>query len=171
MAKVDPFLQPIPPELLRDKDTRQFFEYFVRWAHDMWIRTGGGTDEIENAAARESYPWDTTAPSEESLSTSLYGISVDTDHALTTVARAVSVATNYTANESEFINATRSAVITMPEHPGDSATVTIRNGDGTEIVIKGNGRKINGETTARLTMKGTVVDFYYFIDTNEWFAR
>jgi hypothetical protein len=46
MATVDPFLQPIPKALLQDKETRQFFEYTVRWMHDMWIRSGGGDDAI-----------------------------------------------------------------------------------------------------------------------------
>lgn len=47
MARVDPFVIPIPPELLKDPQTREFFEYFVRWAHDIWLRTGGGNDAVD----------------------------------------------------------------------------------------------------------------------------
>ena len=48
MSKVDPFVYPIPKELTKDKETRDFFEYLVRWAHDIWVRTGGGSDTIED---------------------------------------------------------------------------------------------------------------------------
>ena len=46
MADVDPFLHDIPSQFLEDRETRNFFEYLVRWAHDMWIRTGGGDDIV-----------------------------------------------------------------------------------------------------------------------------
>lgn len=47
MARVDPFLHPIPRELLKNPETRAFFEYLVRFLHDIWKRTGGGNDLID----------------------------------------------------------------------------------------------------------------------------
>lgn len=47
MAKVDPFIQPIPAKFLQDPEIRAWFEYDNRWKHDMWQRTGGGVDLIE----------------------------------------------------------------------------------------------------------------------------
>lgn len=48
-VKVDPFLLPIPKTLQADPETRGFFEYFIRWAHDITQRTGGGNDLIDQA--------------------------------------------------------------------------------------------------------------------------
>lgn len=51
MAKVDPFIHPIPKALQTDRESRAFFEYLVRWCHDIWQRSGGATDTIENTEA------------------------------------------------------------------------------------------------------------------------
>jgi hypothetical protein len=45
-TKVDPFVIPIPPSLNKDPETRKYFEYLNRWAHDMWVRSGGGADVV-----------------------------------------------------------------------------------------------------------------------------
>ena len=47
MAKVDPFVAPIPRKFLNDPELRPFFEYLNRFLHDLFIRTGGGDDAIE----------------------------------------------------------------------------------------------------------------------------
>lgn len=47
MAKVDPFVAPIPRKFLNDPELRPFFEYLNRFLHDLFIRTGGGEDVIE----------------------------------------------------------------------------------------------------------------------------
>ncbi len=47
MAKVDPFVAPIPSKFLNDPELRPFFEYLNRFLHDIFIRTGGGDDAIE----------------------------------------------------------------------------------------------------------------------------
>lgn len=48
MAKVDPFVAPIPRKFLNDPELRPFFEYLNRFLHDLFIRTGGGDDSIES---------------------------------------------------------------------------------------------------------------------------
>lgn len=57
--KVDPFVIPIPTSLNQDPETRKYFEYFNRWAHDMWIRSGGGTDTLANASSETNRKADT----------------------------------------------------------------------------------------------------------------
>lgn len=46
--RVDPFVAPIPKKIQEDPELRPFFEYFIRWAHDIWLRTGGGVDVVED---------------------------------------------------------------------------------------------------------------------------
>lgn len=54
MAEVDPFIQPIPKQFQNDRELRAWTEYLHRFLHDIWIRTGGGDDEIENIQEEES---------------------------------------------------------------------------------------------------------------------
>ena len=48
MASVDPRLQRIPKDLLKDRDIRNYFEELERFLHDLWVRTGGGNDIVED---------------------------------------------------------------------------------------------------------------------------
>ena len=50
MANVDPFLVPLPSKLGRDPELGPFFGYMLRFLHDMWQRTGAGTDLVGGAA-------------------------------------------------------------------------------------------------------------------------
>lgn len=57
--KVDPFVIPIPPSLNKEPETRKYFEYLNRWAHDMWVRSGGGTDTISIVTSESNRKADT----------------------------------------------------------------------------------------------------------------
>ena len=48
MADVDPRLQRIPKQLLEDRNVRIYFEELERFLHDLWVRTGGGNDIVED---------------------------------------------------------------------------------------------------------------------------
>ena len=58
-TKVDPFVYPIPKEFLENPDTREFFEYFVRWSHDMWVRSGAGNDDLSFVSSDSNRKADT----------------------------------------------------------------------------------------------------------------
>ena len=45
--KVDPFIITIPEELKKSPELEYFFDYFTRWAHDMWVRSGGGESKLD----------------------------------------------------------------------------------------------------------------------------
>lgn len=47
MANVDPYVIKIPQAFLSDPEVARWFEYDNRWKHDMWIRSGGGSDAVE----------------------------------------------------------------------------------------------------------------------------
>ena len=170
MAKVDPFLHPIPRELLKDAETRGFFEYFVRWAHDIWVRTGGGDDSIESLGRREAYPWpfDSSDYQKGAELNGLYsGSAVETpQYRAVTVTSAI-----YTALPHDFINANARSIIKFPSTPPENCVIIIRNGDDSLIKLDGNGKKINGSCAGVLSRKGTAIHFHYFIESDEWFAR
>lgn len=45
--KVEPLPEQVPTSLRPDLEAEAFWTRFHRWARDMWVRTGGGTDKIE----------------------------------------------------------------------------------------------------------------------------
>ena len=181
-TKVDPFVFPIPKELLKDKSTREFFEYLVRWAHDMWVRSGAGDDAISSGDIAETYPWNFADAPESNVQSLFTGQAIEAASNVQNLFQnnfdtslgklnAITVNTAYTAQANDFINAKSGTTITLPKYPDDSEIVVIRNGDGSAIKLLGNGKSLNGSTTGTLNTQGTSIEFYYFIDSDEWFAR
>ena len=140
---------------------------FITWIENLTTTSNDNVTEIVNTAIRESFPWPTgqlaseveqfTYPQPSFVETSVF--------------RAATVTQNYTAQPNDFINAKSGATITFPLYPEENAVFIVRNGDGSSIKLEGNGRSINGSTTGTLNTQGTAIEFYYFIDTNEWFAK
>ena len=148
----------IPQQFIKDKEVRKFFEQQGQILFQMWNRMGGSTDSISDSqdaivdtGIRELYPWGGQQPSKDF--------------------RAVTVSSSYTSVSFDFINASVGATISFPEFPDENDVIIIRNGDGTLIPLDGNGKNINGSATGKITRKGTSIEFYYFIDTDEWFAK
>jgi len=181
MTQVDPRLYPIPRDLQKDPEVRKYFEDLERFLHDLWFRTGGGDDEIASVSIRESFAWDTNTddtgingvkvsqlyPSEQKIERQfLYQVEKSEKEF-----RAVAPISDYAALDHDFINATGNITIFFPEYPCVNTTFTVRNGDGSTIKLDGNGRMMNTESSGTMVTKGTSIDFYYFIESNEWFAK
>lgn len=167
MADVDPRLQQIPKELQQDFNVRVYFEELERFLHDLWARTGGGTDIVESAAIEEKYPWPTAQLASEAKEFQYPLILSNAEQ----VFNAVTVTGSYTAMPYDFINAKSNAQITFPAYPEENSVIIIRNGDGSKITLSGNGRNINGSAAGVLRRESTSIEFYYFIESNEWFAK
>ena len=54
MADVDPFVVQWPRQWLEDPEIGPVVVYLNRFLHDLFLRTGGGTDEIAAGAVRET---------------------------------------------------------------------------------------------------------------------
>ena len=162
MAKVDPFVIQWPVKWLSDAEIRPVIEYLNRFLHDLYIRTGGGTDAIAEAG-------DTII---SNIISSTYTSSPSSLPLFSKGFNTVSqVAGEYTAVPFDFINATLGAKIIFPKYPDENNVIIIRNGDGTKIPFDGNGKPVNGSDNGALTKKGTAIEFHYFLDSDEWFAR
>lgn len=170
---VDPLLVPIPKDFLARKDHREFFERLIRTVDQLRQRTGGATDEVAETGTRETYPWIIDDPKQETINlnsqTNVEEVHYHFDSPFR-VFNAVSTNTIYIANNWDWINAKNGSSIILPAYPEVNSEVIIRNGDGSLIRLKGNGRLINGSSTGELRRKGTCIKFKYFIDDNEWFA-
>ena len=165
MARVDPYVVDVPRTISQQggqpsKEMFDWFTYTHRFLHDLAIRTGGGTDLIEKTT--------TLIESADNQIAQLFGL---IQEAKNREFRAVTVTSDYTAAEYDFINATSNCTITFPSNPGENSVIIVRKGGGNRVGLVGNGRNINGSSTGTLTQNGTAIHFHYFIDTNEWFAR
>ena len=152
---------------MADPEIRPVIEYLNMHLFQGWIRTGGGDDAVAAATIQEVYPWP-NGQSFEDVNQFVYQQSATNAEEEW---RAVTASTAHTASHKEFINASNGATITFPLYPEENAVFTVRNRDGSSIKLVGNGRSINGSTTGTLSRQETAIEFYYFIDTNEWFAR
>lgn len=167
MSSVDPFVIQWPRKWLEDPEIGPQIVYLNRYLHDLFLVTTGGTGSslIEDAELAEKYPWPTTNITQtESFD---YPTKVIQEKQF----RAVTVATSYTANDYDFINATVNSTITLCQYPVENSVIIIRNGDGSTINLNGNGKNINGYSGGSITRKGTAINLHYFIDSDEWFAR
>ena len=147
-------------------ESRHYMEYLERHLHDSWERSGGPDDAVSEQAVREFYPWPSGITEDDLGSSYNFNSSIQTSHF-----RAVTVTQNYTANDHDFINAKQNALITFPQYPEENSVIIVRNGDNSNIRLDGNGKNINGSSTGTLSRQGTSIEFYYFIDSDEWFAK
>jgi hypothetical protein len=176
---VDPFIHPIPRKLQADPELRPFFEYFVKWAHQMWKRTGGGEDSVADAGLRETYPWlQENNPGQFESAQSLYTQQTVNNNVFNyPVEQEVKKLTTktisneiYTSPNNMFIKAKLKSTIKLPANPSRDCVIYAHNGDGTLLTIDGNGKKINGHDKLFVRRKGNGLQIYYFIEDNEYIA-
>lgn len=165
-ANVDPFIQPIPQKFMEDAELRAWCEYLHNHLFQHWTRTGGSEDAISNADVQEKYSWE-LRPEREAQSRSIQFNLSEAFNAF----NAVSTSSNYTLCDYDFVNASNGITLALPEYPQENSIVIIRNSDGEQLTIDGNGKNINGDTDAIFRSKGSSVVIQYFIDSDEWFSR
>lgn len=118
-------------------------------------------DSISSQSRREVYPW--PIPQQEELQAAYQQpAEYKQDRNI------VSISSNYSACDGDFITATLGAVITLPSSPDTDSIITIRNGDGSYIGVSGNSRTVNGVQTLYTKQKNTVLNVMYLVVSNEW---
>ena len=140
---------------------------FITWIEALTIQTNTSTTEIINTNVRETYPWPLASEATNSVQ-NLYQSSNEPSFEKLT---AITKTSDYTAQPNDFINAKNGATITFPQYPEEGSVIVIRNGDGSAIKLAGNGKSLNGSSTGTLRRQTRAVEFYYFIDSDEWFAK
>jgi len=177
VQQVAPFIYPIPKKFLSDPELRPYFEYFHRWAHDMWKRSGGSSDDVADTGLRETYPWLQELNSDDQQQTVYnvenvtkqqisYSIEAPTNKLTTkTISNEI-----YTAVDDMFIKGKNNSTVKLPLNPSNNSAIYVHNGDGTLLTIDGNGKKINGNDKLFIRKKGNGLQIYYFIEDNEYIA-
>ncbi len=139
---------------------------FITWIESLTAQTNTSTTEIISAAIEEKYPWPTNQPFDE-----IKEFEYPTIPAEVKQFNAVTITGSYTAVDHDFINAKENALIVFPQYPDENSVIIVRNGDGSNITLSGNGKNINGSSTGLIRRKETSIEFYYFLDSDEWFAK
>ena len=178
MANLDPFVIQWPRKWIEDPEIGPVIHYLNMFLHGLYDVTDGG-EAIENADVAEKYPWPTNQTIDEVIGFDYPSIPREIEERFNYPAieqtvkqlRTVTVTSNYTAIDGDFINAKSNAQITFPEYPEENSVIIVRNGDGSSIKMLGNNKNLNGSSTGYLTRLGTAIEFYYFADSDEWFAR
>ena len=140
---------------------------FITWIENLTVSTNTNTADIVYTNVRESYPWPVNQLADE-INAFQYPAIQQQEQAVFT---AKTITSNYTALPFDFINAVNGSTITFPQYPEENSVIIVRNGDNSTINLNGNGKNINGSSTGVLQRQGTSIEFYYFIDSNEWFAK
>ena len=165
MATIDPFIIDLSGEWYKNPESLNYLNQFLHNVHIV-VTGGTGSSLIEDANIAEKYPWPLTPLAEESKEFNYPDIQIPIQSF-----RSVTASSSYTAVPFDFINAKGASTITFPKYPDENSVIIIRNGDGTTIPLNGNGKDINGSSTGFLRKKTTAIEFHYFIDSDEWFAR
>ena len=139
---------------------------FIRWIELVTGQTNQLSREFDSNAVADLYGWPTAKLLEESKSFNYPTIEFESNKI-----RTVTISGNYTAVPNDFINALNNSEIMFPKYPNVNSFFITRNGDGSTIKLNGNGKKMNGSLTGTITRLETCIEWHYFIDTDEWFAR
>lgn len=157
------------------KQENNYHDQIERVLQQLYRRTGGTVDTVDGSIEEAS--------ANENQIAHVYGLIADLTEAIQDLAsdstgaevaqgfRALTKTSNYTAIGQDFVNAKLGATISLPQYPEENAIVIIRNGDGSNIKLNGNGKNINGSSTGNIHRKGTALVFHYFIDSDEWLVR
>jgi hypothetical protein len=148
VTKVDPFLIPIPAKLLADRETRNYFEYMNRFLHDLWQRTGGGSDTVDDNQLSEVF-------GSEQLEIKKVGI-IELASGDTTITT--------TSDELVVCNNTADGTVTLNTTPKDGEDCIVSRRSG-KITVNG---AINGDTSMNIAIRYSSMHFKYSIAAGEW---
>jgi hypothetical protein len=154
MALVNP-----PPQFRRpkkinaDKELRPYFEKLEWLLFQLWTRTGGADDSVDETVNSQ----------------------VDTDGLFGLFSRisdlefrnVIPTAIDYTTIGSDIVICTDAVTITLNDEPDDQELATVKRAAG-QIIINGNGKLIDGNTTLRINVKYTSLDIIYTVETDSW---
>jgi hypothetical protein len=172
MANVDPFVIRWPKKWESDPELRDVLRYLNRFLHDLWIRTGGGPDLIEEGLEAI-----------EDLQDQINAIIVRLDAIEIrlidleglTVVTAVDYTIDGTVTGHQTIVCTADLTVSLDPAPSDRDTATIKVGQkSTKVIIDGNGKLIEADSTMTLRRRQTKrqigMDLEYSAELDRWFT-
>lgn len=185
MADVDPFVIPIPQEFMGSEETRRYYEYLHRFLHDLWQRTGGGDDAIQEVQIGELYETGIESALSSEIEQDLNEFDFapiiepdnDEDSWQPQIERAWNkrrINSNTYATDYDMYSVRDNKTVYLPENPDINSEVIVINEDGSNITVDGNGNKIKvrvtQDTSINWSNAGQSINFYWFEDGPWWVA-
>jgi len=185
-----PPIPRIPPELMRSPQMRGYFEELRRIIFQLWVRTGGGNDAVDEIRNGELYePGIETSNSSEvaeeaQIDHEIFGLTlsilerVEDLEAFTFPSFGVGeekdvldippadTARSTTGDQIVICRNSSPLTLTLNPNPRDGEKVTIIRKDAS-VTIVGN---INGGASVMLSSKNDILDVYYTLAAGEWSA-
>ena len=158
--KVDPFVIQWPQKWSNDPETAPTLKYLNRFLHDLWIRSGGGADFIN----------------EIELDVEVINARLDVIEAELIVLAAriaylegsiVVTAVNVTATGNTTIICTDALTVTMNSTPLDKDLVKVKARNG-NVTINGNGKNIDADSSVTIRRNFTGLDMVYSSVLGAW---
>ena len=186
MANVDPFVIRWPKKWESDPELRDVLRYLNRFLHDLWIRTGGGPDLIEealeaiedlqdqiNAIIVRLAAIDIRLDLIEADIVDLQARVIDLEGL--TVVTAVDYTIDGTVTGHQTIACMADLTVSLDPAPSDRDTATIKIGQAnTKVIIDGNGKLIEADSTmtlrSRQTKRQIGMDLEYSAELDKWFT-
>lgn len=170
--KVDPFVIQWPQKWITDSDIAPVLKYLNRFLHDLWIRSGGGADFVGDIFI----DLDTINSRLDSIEGRLDLIEASLTYLEgLTIVTAVDLTIDNSVTGHQTVVCTAAVTIKLDATPTDRDTAIIKVGQkNTEVIIDGNGKLIEEDSTMRLRRRSTKrqigMDLEYSSALDRWFT-
>ncbi len=186
MSDADPFVVKWPDAWLTDQEIGPAVHYLSRFLHDLWVRTGGGSDAISSVTNSETFETSMAAgqfvalhEGSEQLESEIYAAPQPAEHDSVEYTdakryRSVKTSIEYTAIDHDFVEANNGARIKLDPSPGADDVIIVANGDGSSVVVDGNSNNImytSLDTCMEIHRQGTTITFQWFDEGPYWRPR
>jgi hypothetical protein len=161
LADVDPFVIKLTKENLTEPAT---LFYLNRFLHDLWIRTGGGNDDIGDSGIKELYSWQGLQSKDELLNISFPATK---DQSAFDVVEVTGTTHTTAGNEIVICNNTSKLTVTLNANPDHKErAIIVRNNTGKVDVT--TPALINGKTIKTILRRYTAIDHIFTSDAASW---
>ncbi len=160
---LDPPIERVPEEFLKNHDTRIYFDELQRWRHDVYVKLGEGGDPVSDS--EEFSIEDTSTNSEllEEFETEFSQLTIPTLKEI----QVISTSTDFTTTGSQVIICTNTAPIdiTLNLTPDDGEQLHIKRQNVGRVNVIG---VVDGDTRKAIVLRYDSPHLIYTVDAGEW---
>ena len=150
----------LPDKLLQDDELRTFFITMQEDLYRLWLRSGGGTDEVSEIAI----DLDTINDRLDAIKLRLDSLEARVTYLEGTI---VVTAVNVTAAGNTTIICTAAVTVTLAAEPLNKDLVKVKQTNG-NVTIDGNGNNIDGDSSVTMRRNFTGLDMVYSSVLGAW---
>lgn len=151
----------LPEKLLQDDELRQFFSTMQEDMYRLWLRSGGGTDQVSDI----TIDLDEVNDRLDAIEIRLNLVEARVSYLEGTM---VVTAVNVTVSGNTTIICTSALTVTLASAPLDKDLVKVKQTNG-NVTINGNGNNIDGDSSVIMRRNFTGLDLVFSSTADAWF--